>query len=118
MDMGSMFSLVDMVVVACGVYVIFLCLEMKLTGKLKQNMLMPKGLDVKRCRDVEGYIRTIVMKQLLLGVFAIGCGILGLLQDFGVGPVNSAVYLSSILAFAVYAVWYSFYMKKVVRKFW
>lgn len=118
MDTSSLFSLVDMVVVACGVYVIYLCLEMKTTGKIKQNMLMPKGLDVMRCKDVQGYIQAIAMKQLVLGVLAFGCGILGLLQDFGVGFVNSAIYLSFLLVFAVYVVWYTIYMKKVIRKFW
>ncbi len=118
MDTNTMFSFVDMIVVACGVYVIYLCVEMKLSGKLKQNMLMPRGYDVTKCKDTAGYIRTIAVKQMLLGVFALVCGAVGLLQDFGVGFVKSPVYLLTLLAFVIYAVWYTRYMKKVLRKFW
>lgn len=118
MDMSSIFSFVDMLVVACGAYVIYLSLEMKQTGKVKQNMLLPKGLDVNRCKDTAGYVKAIAMKQLVLGVFALVCGLAGLLQDFVGGFTNSVIYMSLLLAFAAYAVWYTIYMKKVIRKFW
>ncbi len=117
MNTNSMLSIVDILVIGCGMYVIYLCLEMKKTGKIKANMLLPKGLDPKRCKDPAGYIKTIGIKQLLLGVLAFGCGLAGLLQDYG-GYVNSVVYLSCLLVFFIYAIWYAVYIKKVIRKFW
>ena len=112
-----MLSMIDFVIIACGGYVIYLCLAMKSTGKLKENMLMPKGLDLKRCKDTAGFIRAIAMKQFWLGIVAIVCGIVGLLQDYGV-ITNSAVYMLFLLVFAAYAVWYAVYMKKAVKRFW
>ncbi len=118
MDTSTLFSFIDVLVVACGAYVIYLCVQMKQTGVLKENMLLPKGLPVKRCKDPAGYIKAIAMKQLMLGVLAIICGLIGLLQDFVGGFINSVVYLSFLAVFAAYAVWYTIYMKKTIRKFW
>ncbi len=117
MDMGSMFSLVDMLVVACGLYVIYLCIDMMRTREVKQNMLLPKGLDAKKCKDVEGYIHQLAPKQLVLGILALVCGVAGLLQDLA-GLVNAYVYMGALILFFIYAVWYAVYMKKVIRKFW
>ncbi len=115
--MNSMFSFIDIVVVGCGLYVIYLYIEMKKTGKIRESMLLPKGLDVKKCKDVDGYIRQIGPKQLILGIIALLCGVAGLLQDF-TGILNYYVYLATLVVFFVYAVWYTVFMKKVIKKFW
>ncbi len=117
MNVNSMFSLVDMLVVGCGLYVIYLCMEMKTKGKIRETMLLPRGLKVKNCKDVAEYIRRTWLKQLILGLLALGCGVAGLLQDLA-GIVNSVVYLLCLLVFILYAVWYTTYMKKVIRKLW
>lgn len=115
--MNSMFSFIDILVAGCGLYVIYLYIEMKKTRKIRESMLLPKGLDVKKCKDVDAYIQQIGPKQLVLGIIALVCGVAGLLQDF-TGILNYYVYLAVLLVFFIYAVWYTVYMKKVIKKLW
>ena len=115
--MNSMFSFIDIVVVGCGLYVIYLYIEMRNTGKIRESMLLPKGLDVKKCKDADGYIRQAGPKQLVLGIIALLCGVAGLLQDF-TGILNYYVYLATLVVFFAYAVWYTVFMKKLIKKFW
>lgn len=112
-----MFSIIDLIIAAGGIYVIYLYVDMKKTGTIRENMLLPKGLNVKRCKDPAGYIRTAAPKQLILGIIVLACGIAGLLQDFA-HVIDSTVYFLLLLVLFVYIIWYTAFMKKVVKKFW
>lgn len=116
MNASPMFSLIDFVIAGCGLYVIYLYVDMKRTGKIRESMLLPKGLNVKRCKDVDGYIRMAGSKQLILGILALASGLVGLLQDFQ--GINSYVYMAVLFLFFIYAIWYTVYMKKVIKKLW
>ena len=110
MNTDSIYALMDAVIVGSGVYMIT-------TGKLRQSMLIPQNLDVKKCKDVPGYIAYTGIKQLIFGIVAIACGAVGLVQDFtqliGVVP-----YLITIVLFFAYAIWFGFQIKKAAKMFW
>ncbi len=117
MNTNSVFSFMDILVVACGVYVLYLYVEMVKGGKIRENMLLPKGLNVKKCKDINAFIRYIGPKQLILGISALLCGAAGLLQDFTT-YVSPPVYLCTLFLFFACAIWYTFVMKKAVKMFW
>lgn len=117
MNTDSIYALMDAVIVGSGVYIIYLYINMITTGKLRQSMLIPQNLDVKKCKDVPGYIAYTGIKQLVFGIVAIACGAVGLVQDFtqliGVVP-----YLITIVLFFAYAIWFGFQIKKAAKMFW
>lgn len=117
MSSNSLFVIVDGMVMLCGIYVVYLYIVMVTTGKLSQNVLMPKEVNIKKCKDVPGFIRYIGWKQLLFGVIAILCGTLGIVQDY-MNAVHPVLYLGSIVVFVGYAVWYSVNIKKAMNLFW
>lgn len=117
MDTNSMFSIIDIIVVACGIYALYLYIEMKRTGKIKENMLLPKGLNVKKCKDTAGFIQSIGMQQLILGITAIICGGAGLLQDYAQLP-GPVIYFAAMFLFLASAVWYTVSTKKALAKYW
>ncbi len=117
MDSNSLFVIVDGMVMLCGIYVVYLYIVMVTTGKLTQNVLMPKDINIKKCKDVRGFIKYMGWKQLLFGVIAIICGGLGIVQDY-MNAIHPVLYLGSIAVFVIYAVWYSMNIKKAVEIFW
>lgn len=117
MGSNSLFIIVDAMVILCGIYVIILYASMMTSGKITANVLMPKDINVNKCKDVPGFIKYTGWKQLVFGIIAILCGGLGLAQDY-LNIVHPFVYLGAIVIFVVYAIWYSLDIKKAVQRFW
>lgn len=117
MNTDSIYALMDAVIVGCGVYVLYLYVNMIKSGQIKSSMLIPQNIDVKKCRDVEGFIRFTGTKQLIFAVVAILCGGIGLLQDF-TQLIGTVPYMIVILIFFIYALWFGMQIKKAVKMFW
>jgi hypothetical protein len=117
MNVDSIYALMDAVIVGSGVYVLYLYYVMVKSGTLQENALMPKSVNVKKCKDVEGYIQFTGKKQLIFGIVAIICGGIGLLQDF-TQKVGIVPYMVAITVFFVYALWYAMQVKKATKLFW
>ena len=117
MGTNSFFPLIDIVILGCGLYILYLYVDMIRSRKLKPSMFFPKGLDLKKCKDVEGFIRHTSKMQLGLGIVTSLCGAVGLFQDYTqmIGPM---AYLVLIGIFVVFLLRYSIFMRKAVEKFW
>ena len=114
---NSFYILMDMIIIAFGAYVIYQYAVMVKTGKIQQNMLLPKDINVKKCKDPQGFIKYMGMKQLLFGLATLLCGGIGLVQDY-TGTANQAAYLLTIGVFVAFTVWYVVAMKKAIKQFW
>lgn len=114
---SSFYIIIDLIVAACGIYVIAQYVFMVRTHELRQNMMLPKELAVKRCKNVDGYIKAIGTKQLIFGIAAVVCGIINLAQDL-LGLYNIYVSLASMLVFVVFCIWYGRASKKAIKEFW
>lgn len=117
MNTDSIYALMDAIIVGCGVYVIYLYIDMIKTGKLRQSMLIPQNVNISKCKDVPGYIAYTGKKQLLFGIVAILCGGIGLVQDF-TQMIGVVPYLITIAIFFAYALWFGFQVKKAAKLFW
>lgn len=117
MDTNSMFGIMDLIIAGGGIYVIYQYIVMVTTRKLQTNMLLPKEIDPKKCRDTEGYINYIGMKQLAFGIVGTICGAIGLIQDY-TQKIGAGVYFAGMLVFVIVAVWYSVALKKGIKEFW
>lgn len=114
-----MFLVVDIIIALCGCYVIGQYLIMKKTGKLRESPLFPKGLDVKKCKDVQGYISYMGVRQLVFGIVAVLGGVVGAVGDcIGLNVVGTVSYLISMCVFLACAIWYGSAMKKASKMYW
>ncbi len=117
MSDNSFYIIIDFFVAACGVYVVVQYLLMIKTGKIRQNALLPKDISADHCRDAEGYIKAIGIKQLVFGLAATICGTISLVQDL-MGVYNMYLSLASMVVFLVLCVWYGRASKKAIEQFW
>lgn len=117
MDANSLYGLMDAIFVACGIYVIYLYLNMKKSGAITQNPLLPKDLDVKKCKDVAGYIQFIGPRQLAFGIIALAGGAIGLVEDF-TGTIGTGPYMVAIAISFAAVIWYGMMIRKAVKMFW
>lgn len=117
MNTNSIYALIDVMIVGCGIYIIYLYAMMVKTREIKESILMPKGLEGKKCKDPDGYIRFIGVKQLLFGIIAVISGGIGLAQDL-TSAVGLPVYMVMVVVFLGYIVWYCVQIKKAEKLFW
>lgn len=114
---NSYFGIMDLIIAVSGIYVIVQYVLMVKTKKLRQNMLLPKGVNLSKCRDREGFIGYIGLKQLAFGITALLNGVLGLLQDLAVISVPAVTNVSMVL-FVAAAGWYIYAYKQGMKKYW
>ena len=111
------YVMMDIIILVFGAYIMGQYLLMKKDGELKENMLLPKEVNVKRCKDVPGFIKYMGPKQLAFGATVLICGVIGIVQD-STGWDNMLVYMISIVICLASIIWYSVSMKKAIKAFW
>lgn len=117
MDTNSMFALMDLIVLGCGVYILYAYYLLVVKNEIKQGVLVPQKTDTKKCKDFEGYKKFMAPKVLIFGISACASGGLGLFQDY-VAPVNAYLYFGLFVVFFAVMVWFLMSTKKAEKLFW
>ena len=117
MDTNSMFSIMDIIVVACGIYIFYAYYLLVVKKEIKQGILISQKTDPKKCRDFENYKQYMSIRLLALGIMAIVSGGLGLYQDY-VGKVDSVVYLIVYILFFGSLIRYMAGVRKAEKLYW
>lgn len=104
----SIGMILDLLIMACGVYIIYWAVQMKSTQKIPE-MLVGKGFHIDRAKDPEGFIKFTFPFTLLTGVLIFAAGLLGGLGIFRLYPL--ADMLSRLLTVAVLIGYGSLLMK-------
>lgn len=114
--MDSAFSFIDIIIVACGVYVLYVFYLLKTKGEIKESLLLPKDFAVNKCKDKAAYIAEISPKVLVYGIIVVLCGVLGLCES-RFGLLGNA-YFIVLAVFLAVTIWFALEAKKAVKKYW
>lgn len=117
METNSMFTLMDILIAGSGLYVIYQYIVMVTKKELQENMILPKDLEIKKCRDQEAFIHYMGVKQLIFGIVTTICGVLGLIQDY-TGKLGVSVYMAAVCVFIAVIVWFTVCLKKAIKLYW
>lgn len=115
--MDSIWSMLDVVFVGAGVYVLYALILMKTSGEIKTSVLMNKDVDLKKCKDLEGYKRFIAPRMLVFGVCALIYGVCGLVNTYAFS-LPDVVYGVIMALFLVVLIWFAVQTRKGVQNFW
>lgn len=110
-------SIVDILFVGIGLYMLYSCILMKTTGEIKTGFLMNRDVDLRKCKDLEGYKAFIFPKLLALAAMTLLYGLMGMINTY-VTPIPLAVSLVAMAAFMAILVWFSLQSKKGIQMFW
>lgn len=114
--MDSWYSLIDIFIFGCGVYLLYCYYLLKVKGEIKEGVLLPKGTSVKKCKDKEGFIQCMAPKLLIYGIAVVLCGALGMLESQMRFMGNW--YLAIMAVFLAVTAWFAVAEKKALKKYW
>lgn len=114
--MDSMFSLMDLIILGAGAYVIYCYYLLKFKGEIKEGLLLPKGTNVKKCTDKAAYINEVANKVLIYGIVVLICGVFGVVETQT--GLLGMWYLLVIAVFLVFTFWFAYIVKKSGEKYW
>lgn len=110
MDFGM---IMDILIIACGVYMIYWAVQMKQTNKIPE-MLVGKGFPISRAKDAPGFIKATFPFTLATGIILFMVGMFGALEIFVLYPVIDTL-LSVVIVAAVVA--YGIFLLKAQQKY-
>lgn len=95
-------GLINIIIIACGVYMVYGAISMKTTGTIPANLL-GKGVNLATAKDIPGYIKKMFPITLVVGILTLGCGVgtaFGIFGDNGyVQTIISLVFVVIVLVY-------------------
>lgn len=113
---NSISSVMDLFIIACGVYVLYVFYMLKYKGEIKETLLLPKGLSAKKCKDKAAYTKEMAPKVLIYGLAVTLCGVMGAIED--VYGFLGSYYPLVLVVFVAVSVWFASKVKKANQKYW
>ncbi|MBR2187868.1 MAG: hypothetical protein IJ860_00435 [Eubacterium sp.] len=112
--MNSMFGFLDIIILLCGVYMIYGAFSLKNGGDLPQTF-WNKDYPIPKCKDRAGFAAFMVPRLIGCGAVIVLDGVLGLIGD----RYTDLSFLSFITMGLVIAilVWYVIFTRKAQRLF-
>lgn len=114
--MDGFWSIMDVFFAGAGVYMLYALFLMKTTGEIKTALLLSKDIDLKKCKDLEGYKTYMMPKMLISGIGMILYGAAGLVNTY-VTPLG-VIYTVIMAAFFVVLIWFAVQGRKAAQRFW
>lgn len=105
--------ILDLLIMACGIYMIYWAVQMKSTNKIPA-MLVGKGFPISRAKDPDGFIRFTFPLTFATGVVLLTTGLAGALEIFVTYPLAET--LMRIILIVVIVV-YGMMLMKAQRKY-
>lgn len=62
------FDFLDILIVAIGLYLAYVGIDMKRSGVLKSNSMVSKNVDLNKAKDMQGYIQYMYKKMIAFGI--------------------------------------------------
>lgn len=114
--MNSFTTFIDVIILASGLYAFYTAYMIKVKGNLQSKLLLSNDMDIKKCKDVQGYCTYVFPRLLILGVAATLSGAVNLLNTY----VMDLNVISLVLYFVLMAVfiYFSYITKKAMKQFW
>ena len=106
----------DVLILASGAYILYAWYLLAFKNEAKEGVIIPKDVNIKKCRDFEAFKRYLAPRTLIFGLAAVASGGIGLYQDY-VRPIPSVIYWVLYLVFFAAVVWYILAAKKAMKEY-
>ncbi|MCD8364066.1 MAG: hypothetical protein LUC98_14135 [Lachnospiraceae bacterium] len=113
--MDSIWSFMDILILACGVYALYSAYILKTQGKIIQTFLLARDTKPEDCKDLPGYASAMSPKLYVMGGVMVAYGVISLINTYMV-EVNSLYWVFMIVMFGC-LVWYAIAAKRASEKY-
>lgn len=108
-------GLLGLFALMCGIYCLYGYYMLKVKGQIVTTILLPKGVDVKKCKDYKAYCKEAELPLLILGVTVVLYGASDLYNTYvGGAGVLFLVMLGLMLAALIY---FAVQVRKINKKY-
>ena len=114
--MGDFSSLMDIIIIVGGAYIAYAAILLKLTGEIKESVLLGKTMNIRKCKDLEGFKKFLFPRALAMGIFTVLFGIAGIINT-KVAPLGN-LYFVLLGVLMVILIWYFLEYRKGIRRYW
>ncbi|MCI8852919.1 MAG: hypothetical protein HFI31_11470 [Lachnospiraceae bacterium] len=113
--MGDFSSVIDLIIFFSGLYILYSVISMKTSGEIN-SVLLSKEMDIKKCKDLEGYKRFLFPRSLVMGIMTVVFGAAGLVNVYVVRL--GSVYTALVVVLMVVLIWYFVDYRRGIKRFW
>lgn len=113
----STINIFDLVIVACGIYMIISGIKMKMDGKINTGLVMAKSMRPDQIRDKEGFIKFMWNKLLICGIICTISGIVNFVLSLSESQVAIMADIIFNALFFVMLIVYGFIVAKAQKKY-
>ena len=68
-NMNSVWGIIGIIVLICGVYALYAFIKMKTTGEINASLLLGKEYTYKKCKNKDAYVKKAGPALLVFGIF-------------------------------------------------
>lgn len=108
-------GIIDGIIFACGVYMLYSAYLMKTKGELKVGWLVSKNINLERSKDVPGYIRYMYPRVLIFASCTLVYSIIGLYSTY-FSPLGTVQTITFAGFFAI-VIWFAYISTKASKKY-
>lgn len=95
--MSESFSIFDIIILGGGFYLLFSSIGMVTKGTIP-GILLSKGMELTKEADIPGFVRAMTVPTILMGIFAVASGALGIACKY-VSGLDTLQFIVLVLAF-------------------
>ena len=110
-----MLSIMDMIVLACGVYALYAAYVLKTKGKVIKTFLVFKDTDIRSCKDLAAYAAEMSPKLYVLAGAMIADGVVAMIDTYLVSVPG--LYIAMLVIFIGVLVWYGLQARNAMKKY-
>lgn len=110
-----MTDVIGIITLACGLYCLYGAILMRFKRKIKQSLVMVKAVDLKTCKDLEGYCKEAQVPLFVLGAIVTLYSLVDLCntQFGGLGILYWIMLALALLSL----VWYTKKIREINKKY-
>ena len=113
--MNDAWSIMDIVILVCGVYALYAAYVLKTKGKIIKTFLVFKETDVNTCKDLGAYAASIAPKLSTLAGVMILYGVVSLINTYVVSIMS--LYWVMMVALIGTLIWYGIQTRNATKKY-
>lgn len=108
-------GLIDGIIFACGIYMLYSAYLMKTKGELKVGWLVSKNIDLKKSKDVSGYINYMYPRVIIFSICTLIYSFVGFYGTYvaSLGLISTVTFFG----FFVVVVWFAIVSTRASKRF-